>query len=783
MIMLKSKKNRIVMLSIIGAIFFSTWFMFSLPSPLFSSPYSTIVEDKSGKLIAAHIAHDYQWRFPASDSIPYKFANALLLFEDEYFYTHIGINPMSLWKALRNNIKYKKIINGGSTITMQVIRLSRGNKPRTILEKIYEIILALRVELSYSKQEILALYATHAPFGGNTVGLEAASWRYYNRAPQLLSWGEAAALAVLPNSPALVFPGKNEHILLKKRNTLLQKLHSRGIIDKISLELAQLEPLPQKPNPLPQIAPHLLTKIIADGYTGKKIRTTIEESLQKKMLDIAHTYTARYQWNYIHNIAIIVAETQSGNIVSYIGNVSNKESKYVDNCISLRSSGSILKPFLYALMLHDGILLPHTLIPDIPTRIQGYTPQNFDKTFEGVVPASQALSRSLNIPFVRMLQHYGVALFIDKLQQIGFTNITKSAEHYGLSLILGGAETSLWQSVSAYASLGRSLMNYNTYHSYFSQDYRPISYTQRDEPQQYMQSSVIDAGSIYCTLDAMRSLIRPWDEMGWEQFSSSQTIAWKTGTSFGHRDAWAIGVTPTYTIGVWVGNSSGEGRPGLTGLNYAAPILFEAYKQVHTKDWFAMPATNMVEVATCKLSGNKAGELCGTPHTIFVPQKGKHAEPCNYHTLIHVDSTEEYRVTEECYNVYNMKQKTYFVLSPTQEWYYKKNHPHFISLPPFYAGCNSRNQKHLDFINLDNNTSILIPQGLDGEKGKIIVEAVHQQADAELFWHIDNEFVAQTKGKHTIEIAPQVGKHTATIIDEDGNTATRNFTILKSQSR
>lgn len=767
---------------IASILFLLIWFYICLPSPLFNTPYSTVIEDKNGVLLSAKIARDYQWRFPQADSIPYKFSQSIVHFEDEYFYNHPGINPVSLWRALRQNISNKRITSGGSTISMQVIRLSRNSKKRTIAEKIFEIILALRLELSYSKQEILTMYVSHAPFGGNVVGLEAAAWRYFNRPAYLLSWGEAASLAVLPNAPSLVFPGKNEHILQKKRNKLLNKLYTKKIIDKTSYELAQLEMLPQKPQSLPNNAMHLLNKAIADGHEGKKLQTTLDAAKQKHIQSIAQAYANKYASNYIHNIAIVVADTKTGNIVAYIGNTQspNQTQKYVDNIISNRSSGSILKPFLYASMLDQGSMLPNSLLSDIPTRIGGYAPQNFEKTFEGVVPASEALSRSLNIPSVRMLQEYGVAPFLYKLRTIGFTGMQKSADYYGLSLILGGAEVSLWETVSVYASIARSLITYTqTNAGYNFGDYHSLQYiSPHNEIQaQYNQESPLGAGAIYCTFKALSMVNRPWGEIGWEQFASAHTIAWKTGTSFGHRDAWSIGVTPEYTVGVWVGNSTGEGRPGLTGLSHAAPIMFEVYKYLNPKTWFTAPYNDMVRIEVCKQSGNRASSICPQTEIIYVPKNGTRAAMCTYHQIVHVDSTQKYRVSAQCYPVYAIVSKPWFILPPAQEWFYKKNHPNYSSLPDYLHGCSQQKEQVLDLILPDNNSAIFIPQGLDGEQGKIIFEAVHKRPKTELFWHIDNEFITTTKGIHTIEVAPTPGKHKVLVIDGMGNSVQRTFSI------
>ncbi|MCB0380473.1 MAG: transglycosylase domain-containing protein, partial [Flavobacteriales bacterium] len=238
------------------------WFWLSLPSKLFNDPNSTILEDENGVLLAAKISKDGQWRFPESDSIPQKYAVAVKYFEDEYFDYHLGVNPVSLFRAFKQNFSSSKVISGGSTITMQLIRLSRKGKKRSYFEKLIEVILATRLELSYSKQEILNLYASHAPFGGNVVGLEAASWRYYGRSAHLLSWGEVATLAVLPNAPSLIYPGKNQEKLLVKRNKLLDKLQVKGVLTLEDAMLAKVEPLPNKPFPLPQITPHLLDRMV-----------------------------------------------------------------------------------------------------------------------------------------------------------------------------------------------------------------------------------------------------------------------------------------------------------------------------------------------------------------------------------------------------------------------------------------------------------------------------------------------------------------------------------------
>ena len=762
---------------------FIGWFYFSLPKPLFKTSYSTIIDDRNGNFLSARIAPDYQWRFPMSDTIPYKFKESIRCFEDEYFNYHPGVNPVSIGRAMLQYIKKGRVVSGGSTLSMQVIRLSRNTQNRNFFSKVIEMVLAVRLELGYSKKEILNLYISHAPFGGNVVGLEAASSRYYNLPANRLSWGESAALAVLPNAPALVFPGRNHDIFLKKRNRLLDKLQRLKIIDRNTCELAKSEQLPSKPKALPQIAPHLLEKAVNDGLEGKRITTTIDKKVQLFTAGVANKYARYYAENYINNIAVLVMNTRTGEILAYVGNADNpnqKAEQYVDNVVSVRSSGSILKPFLYAAMLDDGELLPNTLVADIPTRFGGYAPENFEKTYEGAVPASVALAHSLNIPAVRELEQYGVEKFHGVLHTIGFTTINQPPSYYGLALILGGAEVSLFETTSIYAALGRSVLSYNeNFGKYDSRDYNKAHYFagKKDPKPELADHSKLTAGAIWCTLDALSTVNRPWGEMGWEYFAGSHKIAWKTGTSFGSRDAWAVGVTPQYTIGVWVGNSTGEGRPGLTGVTHASPVMFEIFKFLNPTKWFEQPRSDMEWIPMCRQSGFRATDLCETD-TVYVPKRGVKVRACPYHQSVFLDATEKYRVTSQCYPVGQMHIVSWFILPPSQEYFYKKQHPEYLALPPYMPGCIPPRAHVIDILEPDNNSAIYIPKGVDEEQGMIIFEAVHRNANAVLFWHIDNEYITQTRGTHKIEVSPSVGNHILTVEDEDGNMVKRKFRIM-----
>ena len=782
---LKLKKHRIKLF--FGAVFlaFLIWFANCLPDPLFSDPTCTVLEDANGNLLAGHIATDGQWRFPPINRIPRKFEYSILYFEDEYFFYHPGVNPISILRAAVQNISEQRIVSGGSTLTMQVIRLSRKGKPRTVFQKIIEIFMALKLELSMSKEEILGLYATYAPFGGNVVGLESACWRYYSRSPEKLSWGEMATLAVLPNAPSLIYPGKNHERLLAKRNRLLDKLMRDGVIDDITCELAKSEALPGKPKSMPLVTPHLLTRLFNEGHAGERIRTTIDQALQTKANNIISSYHKALSQNEVHNAALILIDIETSKVLAYVGNTDCQHAESgqdVDIMTAPRSTGSILKPFLYAAMLKDGMLLPDALVADIPTKFGGFVPKNFAKGFDGAVPASEALARSLNIPAVRMLSKYGLPRFHDVLQKLKLSTITKSADHYGLSLILGGAEATLWDLSSAYLSMARSLKNYEQNNFGYDESDQLGAYFMASDSVRtpvHKQTHLFGAGPIWLTFKAMKELNRPREERGWEDFQSAADVAWKTGTSFGHRDAWAIGMNTKYLVGIWVGNADGEGRPGLTGLNVAAPILFKMFKHLPNQKWYDTPFEDLTEIEVCKRSGYAASETCIDKVKILGPVAGDKSPVCAYHKRVHLDKAGKHRVTSKCYEVANMVDTSWFVLPPVQEWYFKSKDPFYKTLPPMATDCGESPERNMAVIYPKRNTKIFVPRNLKGEMQKTIFEIAHRRPSSTVYWHVDEEFVGSTDALHKLELAPEPGRHLLTLVDESGESLAIYFEILE----
>ena len=745
-----------------------------VPMPSFRAPLSTVVEAADGTLLGARVAADGQWRFPPPDSLPDKYITCLINYEDRWFRWHPGVNPVAVTKALTDNIRAGETVRGGSTITMQVARMARGNPERTYGGKIIEMLSAVKLELFRSKGTILKLYAANAPFGGNTVGIEAAAWRYTGRGTADLTWAEAATLAVLPNAPALIYPGRNSERLKEKRDRLLQTLAERGKIDSLTCELAMGEPLPGAPLQMPSLAPHLTGRLWIEE-PGTRKRTNVDPLLQREASELVDRHVSALEGNGIHNAAAVVVEVSTGNVVAWVGNstlpdTTGRHGRDVDMVTAPRSTGSIMKPFLYAGLLSSGMLLPNALIPDIPTRFQGFRPENADFSYSGAVPAGDALARSLNIPAVRMLQMYEEERFLLLLRQMGFTTFTKPASHYGLSLILGGGEATLWELASAYASMARVLIT------------NPGTQTSNSSssiPNRKSQIAIppLSPSSIWLTYEALRRVNRPETETGWQYFGSAPEVAWKTGTSFGFRDAWAIGTTPQYIVAVWAGNADGEGRPGLSGIASAAPLLFDIIRLLPpSASWFAKPDDGMTLVEVCAASGYRAGPDCTDRKDEWVPEAGLRSEACPYHTIVSLDPTETWRVNSSCAAPGEMVARSWFVLPPAMEYYYRMRNPSYRTLPPFRQGCSDDMKlPSMEFIYPSRDARIFIPRSLQGQLMSMLPEIAHRRRNSTVYWHLDNQYIGMTRHIHQTEIRVGEGEHLITAVDDEGMTVSRKF--------
>jgi penicillin-binding protein 1C len=758
-----------------------------LPDPLFAAPRSYVLEARDGTLLSARIASDGQWRFPAAAGVPVKFRRALLVYEDKRFERHPGVDPLAIARAMKLNASAGRVVSGASTLTMQVARLSRASArgapsdERTLGAKVIEMLLALRLECSFDKDELLALYAANAPFGGNVVGLEAASWRYFGRAPENLSWAETAMLAVLPNNPSLVHLSRNRPRLQAKRDQLLQRLAAAGDLTPLDLDAALAEPLATEPHALPDLAPHLLESLRAQ-YPGRhRLRSTLDARLQANATARLNEHSAVLSRQQVYNAAAIVVDNQTFEVLAYVGNATgerNGDRGYaVDIIRRPRSTGSILKPLLYAAMLEDGTLTPRMLLPDVPTHYEGFAPENFDRQYRGAVRADEALAHSLNVPAVRMLKTYGVARFADLLRHAGMTTLSRPADHYGLTLILGGAEGNLWDVTGMYASLAamaRAGVEENA--PGFRQ---PIALlgakVENHDP------TPIGAGSAWLTLDTLLEVPRPGEEGGWRSFASSRAIAWKTGTSFGLRDGWAVGTTSRYTVGVWTGNASGEGRPALTGSTMAAPLMFALFNGLPASAWFDRPAYALRAIDVCENDGFLATPECVATRT-WIPASS-HFDALSPHNLRVFFDAARRRVDGACESPGRMTHANWFVLPPAQEYYFRRAHAEYRPMPAMRADCQNApgSRPALAVLYPDANARVLIPRELDGSRGRAVFEAVSRRRDATLYWHLDGEYLGETHTFHQQSLDMDPGEHILTLVDDEGERVARRFQVIATR--
>lgn len=857
-----------------------------LPRHLFEGvAYSTVVLDRDGALLGARVADDGQWRFPMETTwpLPEKFVQALVEFEDHRFYDHAGVSLRALLRATVQNLRNGRVVSGGSTITMQLVRISR-QKPRTVWQKVVEIFLATRVELRYSKEEILQLYAAHAPFGGNVVGLRAALWRYFGSDAVELSWAEAATLAVLQNAPALIHLERNREALLAKRNRLLDRLLARGVLSQEDHALALEEPLIGKPYPMPQYAPHWV-ELHHKLHHGQQIRTSLDLALQQRVEAVALRWSQELRQQGIHDVAIVVQEVGeggssgavagqavvagghsaagaggasfsavvdcaiaggatlggervAGGIVAYCGNADlsyDRPGKWVDVARAPRSSGSILKPLLYAAALQEGVLLPETLLPDVPTDFGGFAPKNFDGAYAGAVPADEALALSLNIPSVYLLQKFGVARFAKTLQRAGFVSLDRPADDYGLSLILGGAEVRLVDVVSAYAQLAAGCLTAAPVGDLAAESFAgdlaagSVADNSREDldagtPVRDLSlgSSVCDLAvstlpdfplsnpwACYYTLEALREVNRP-DQMDWRRVASVQQVAWKTGTSYGSRDAWAVGVTPRYAVGVWVGNADGSGAPDLTGARCAGPILFEIFHLLPNSGWFSEPAApdtsaaldsfaasgatsassaeranfaapTEVTLTVCRHSGHRAGRFCKDRVAVRLPANAVHSDICPYcqesgfvlppvqqyycqHPVVQAATTYPSTITGPARSAYPSTTSSVQATPPS-------------TMSPARASHSSTTAASFAILYPTQGSVLSLARQLDGTPGSFVCKAVHTAPDAELFWHLDTSYLGTTTHIHHLTLQPAPGYHRLTLVDPHGHTQTVEFVV------
>lgn len=744
-----------------------------IPLPDTRHDYSRILYGEDGRMMSATISKDQQWCFPLDEKIPEPLKDCIIIYEDEYFRYHPGVNPISMVKAIISHLKTGNKLRGASTIPMQVMRMKSKNLNRTYFNKIIEIIFALKYSLITRDETIIQEWCTIAPFGGNTIGVKAAALRYFGRPLDRLSWAEYALLAVMPNGPTHATLSKNRNVLKFKRDFLLKKMHSQGYFNAEELLLYLGEEIPFETKNIPQHGYHLL-RYLTGRYPDQYIfRTTLNSEIQLKSFELLSRETEFLKLDDIKNIAVTIIDIRNNKLLAYHGNGPSQSGNfsYVDVAQAPRSYGSLLKPLLYAHALETSTFLPNEMIADIPTAIGDFQPENFDKKYRGAVPLEEMIIQSLNVPSVRLLNTVGLHGFYDLIKYLDIKYLQKGADHYGLSIILGGGETSLWELSRIYKGLAQN-------YSGIADPFRDIQILKQNIPVKSKTAFAFSPFTIDHLIKAMSDLSRPREEKSWQIFTNDYKVAWKTGTSFGHKDAWAMGFNGHYMVGVWVGNEGGEGRFDLTGISKAAPVMFKIFNILPENRWFgSIPRYASKEIISiCNESGKITGPLCKNKSNLTIEKSSFKYQQCNYHQEVML-SRNQLRLSPACH-VNAVLKDTFFVLPSYMEYYYKQSNTSYKVLPPLDPLC-QQSEASCKIIYPLNDIKIFLPKENESKLNHLIAKAYHRQNGAVLHWFLDGQYLSSTNNQpHDCLLKAGIGQHILMITDQWGNKDEVNFDIL-----
>lgn len=769
-------------LTIIGILFF-LFFIFDLlfPLPDYTKGYSTIVYSADNKMMNAFLSPDDKWRIRVEfEEVSPQLIEAIIYKEDKYFYYHPGVNPVAIFKAAAKNLVSGKITSGASTITMQVARLiSPGD--RNIRSKMREAFRALQLEFHYSKKHILTMYFNLLPYGGNIEGIKAASLIYFEQEPAELSPAQIAMLTVIPNNPNVLMP-QNRTALMNKRNTWLLRLGKAGIFNNQEIDDALAESFESKRYSLPRKTQHLSYRLILESQRNKikdhkgceailapdrsdRIYSTIDLATQNKVESSVTNYIRGLRTLQITNCAVIVLDNRNMQVKAYAGSAGFDEDQFygqVDGVKALRSPGSTLKPALYMMAFDRGITSPKSVVTDVPINIGGYRPENYDESYRGTVTIEKALSLSLNVPAVEMLDKVGVVDFSSMLSNANFKWIAKNQKNTGLSLILGGCGTTLEELAGLYASFAN--------HGSF----RKLKYVKGSQNESPV--NIGSTGSTYMITEILTELKRPDLPSEYVDAANLPRIAWKTGTSYGRRDAWAVGYNAENTVAVWVGNFDGKGVPELNGSDCAVPLLFMIFNQLNSrqKDWF-FPTKDTDFRLVCSETGMVPDTFChDRVMESFLPGISPSVR-CNHLKPVFTNSDESITYCSECLPAKGFKTKLYPNYQPELISYYEEMQIPFSHMPDHNHACNALSEEPGPYVtSLTDGAEYLV---FEGRKQKLMLKSNCENGVKTVFWYVDKKFLGKCSPSEVIYLQAEKGKHIITCADDKGRTSSISITV------
>ncbi|TYZ06273.1 penicillin-binding protein 1C [Hymenobacter lutimineralis] len=733
--------------------------------PLPPAPqYSPLVLAADGAVLHAYLNPTQKWRMKTElREITPVLRKAIIEKEDRWFRWHFGVNPVALVQAAGRNLFGKGRTTGASTITMQVARLLEP-KERTFPNKLLEMLRATQLEAHYSKDEILQLYLNLVPYGGNVEGVKSAALLYFQHPPDYLSLAQTVTLAIIPNRPRGLVLGKNNAAVLQERNRWLRRFGSAGLFPKDDVADALLEPLDVQRHAAPVLAPHLSRRLVRQFPRQAIIRSSLQRSKQSKAEDLTRNYVRRLHELGITQAAVLVVNNRTRQVEAYVGSADFRDfasQGQNDGVEAVRSPGSTLKPFLYALAMDRGLVTPKLLLPDVPTNFQGYRPENFDKHCSGEVTLERALAFSLNIPAVRVLNQLGVPTFTDKLRQAGFQSVTRNRARLGLSSILGGCGANLEELTNLYVTLAAA------------GKYAPLSLV--SAPVSKQKTALFSEASAFLTTDILAQLTRPDLPLGAASSMRLPKIAWKTGTSYGRRDAWSIGYNRQYTIGVWVGNFSGQGSPALTGADVATPLLFDLFNTLaynSPNDWFVPPATLDFRLV-CAESGLVPGENCPNQVIDYFLPGISNGLRCQHVREVLVSADGSFTYCRTCAPAAGYRRELYPNLLPEVAAYKEGQGIPYRRLPPHNPQCQlvRGTERAPTITSPAANTEYVLNRH---EQQQLLLSCTTDNEVRQVHWYVNDQFLRTAAATERVFFRPQPGPLKISCADDHG----RNTDVL-----
>ncbi|HEV2853130.1 MAG TPA: penicillin-binding protein 1C [Thermoanaerobaculia bacterium] len=767
-------RRRIAAAAFAAILLISPWLWFFVLNRLFPFPWeklqrppAVVVLDRHGQPLRFFLPADDRWRFPVRlAELPPELPKALVASEDRRFWRHHGVDPIAVLRAAWSNLRSGEVVSGASTIPMQVARMAEPG-PRTLRSKIKESFRALQIEQRFTKEQILEIYLNLTPYGGNVEGVGAAAWFYFGKEPDQLSLGEIALLTALPRSPGRYDPVSHPEAAEAARGRVLRQLTARGAFPEKEIEEAERQPIPDVRRRPPFAAPHAAELVKSQLPQEPRIRTSID----RRMQEVAESQVARRIRELrdlgIGNAAVVVIDNETRAMRALVGSAGFREARFqgqVNGATARRSPGSTLKPFLYAMAIDQGRVLPDSYLLDIPTDFAGYVAENYDERYRGRVTLREALIQSLNACAVRLLSQVGLSEFHHLLRQGGLSTLDRPAGSYGLPLVLGAGEVRLVDLANLYASLAQGGL------------YRPVRFV---EPENGRVGSdpvrLFSPEAARAVTEILTDVRRPDLPEAWDLTRDVPGVAWKTGTSYGHRDAWAVGFSARYTIGVWVGNFDGKPRKGIAGSQHAGPLLFDLFRALDGGGRGPLRPEGLVrdEIEVCSLSHELPGPFCPERVKIpYLPGKSR-LTACSLHQRMLVDSETGERLSGDCVSRRPHELRLLTLYPPELlAWWRSQGNP-VQEVPRLSAACTGiPDGDPPRIVSPDGSTPYRLRREAPAEYQKIALMAQASPGVRHLYWYQDGTLVATTDADSARNrfLMPVRGEHRLVVTDDLGRS-------------